>query len=186
MITEITNMVALANGRMLQQYQNSPGPVAYQSLLIEPLQEAERQAFLLMWAYSVANATGQLLSWIGKLHGEPRPLSGSAATDDNAYRVLIYARIAANTSHGTIPDLYNLLGLLQLQDDRIYEDAPAHVTINFVNNAPVLTCNCVSSIIKAAKLAVTVSITEHTETPFGYEGDANAWGYDIGELGENI
>lgn len=185
MILEITDMAEQAKNRMLQQYQHSPGPTAYQALLIAPLQEAERQAWLLMWSYSVANAQGQLLSWVGKLHGEPRPLSGVAATDDDAYRVLIYARIAANVSHGTLVDIYNILGALQLGEPRVYEDARAHATINFINNSLTLTCGCVSHIIKGAKPPVTVDYTEHSEIPAGFEGDTEAFGLDIGELGEN-
>lgn len=184
-IPEITTYADDAVGRMLQQFQYSPGPEEMLRLLVEPLQEAERQAHVLMWAYSVGNATGQLLSWIGKLHGEPRPTSGMAASDDNSYRVLIYARIAANTSHGTLPDLYNLLRALQLIDVRIYEDARAHLTINYINNSLTLTCNCVSHIIKSAKLPVTISVVQHSASPFGFEGDATAFGFDVGEYGES-
>lgn len=146
-------------------------------------QAFEDIAYPMIEAMYIANATGKTLEMIGENIGQPRPTYGPAADDDNAYRVLIYAKIAANTSYGTIPDIYNVLGSLGLGSVRVFDVYPASITVNYIPNNLTLTCACVRHILVPATPPIGMDITEHSETPFGFEGDPTAFGFGVGEIG---
>jgi hypothetical protein len=177
---------AQAFARLLQQFQDEGNFGQLVAKLASRAQGIEDVLHTLIEGRYLANAFGETLNQIGSLVGQPRPLQGLAATDDNAYRVLIYGRIAANISHGTIPDLLNLLGALQARRPRIFEipDEPS-ITLNFINGSSTLTCGCVRSILTQAKASVALDITQHDELAFAFEGDASGAGFDAGKIGAN-
>lgn len=156
-------------------------------VFLQRYQGVEDTAYSLIQGRYLSDATGFTLEQIGLKVGQPRPKIGAAATNDNAYRILIYAKIAENISYGTLPDLYNILGSLQLERVKIFPVYPASLTINFISNSLTLTCGCIRAIIARATPPVTaIDITQHSAHPFGFEGDNSAFGFDDGEIGEGV
>ncbi len=146
-------------------------------------QGLEDVAYSLIDGRMLQFATGATLDAIGAKVGQTR-LPGQA---DAVYRVAIYGKIAENISYGTLPDLYNILRSLQLTRVKIFPVYPASLTVNFVSNSLVLTCACIGSILRRATPPVTIiDITQHSENPFGFEGNIRAAGFDAGELGEGV
>jgi hypothetical protein len=113
----------------------------------------------------------------------PRPPIGLAATDDNEYRPLIWAKIAANNSYGLVDDLYNVMGALELTDERLYQVYPASITVNFQPSDVIRDWLQLRPILSAAKAPVSLDICAHTATPFGFLGDDSAFGFGVGEIG---
>lgn len=72
-----------------------------------PLQKAEHAAVQLMIYRTVDTAFGELLNQFGKLVGQPR-----RDLDDDDYRRYIRARIKANRSRGTGPDILAIARLV--------------------------------------------------------------------------
>lgn len=128
----------------------------------------------------IANATGEALQSIGSDVGVT-----ALYTDDNTYRVFVYAKIAENRSNGTRTDLYNILSLLGLGDIKIYDVYPAALTVNYTPNTLTMTCACIRSILESASDPIELDIVQHSGTPFGFLGDSGAFGFGVGELGES-
>jgi hypothetical protein len=125
------------------------------------------------------------LNLIGEMVGIPRPLSGEASTDDNKYRALVKAKIAQNRSHGTITDVYNILGLLGA-NKIIARDVP-HASLKLqISGDLLLSLSEIITIIKGATAPISLEITEFTSTPFGFLEDPTAYGFGVGELGDSI
>jgi hypothetical protein len=146
-------------------------------------QGLEDVAYSLIEGRQLPFATDATLDQIGAKVGQLR----APGQTDAVYRVAIYGKIAENISYGTLPDLYNILGALELTRVKIYPTYPAGLTVNFVSNSLVLTCACIGAILRRATPPVTIiDITQHSENPFGFEGDITASGFDAGELGEGV
>ena len=155
--------------------------------IAERYQTLENELFGLIAGRQLANAAGFTLDQIGKLNGVERPVYGAAATDDNAYRVLIYGQIAGNISYGTAPDLYNILGALQFTEVRLLPVYPASYTVSYKVNPTVaeyLTPSVVRGILVKASHPIDFDITAHNGEPFGFEGNLTTFGFDVGKLGD--
>jgi len=181
-LTQITDHGGAARLRLYDQHQC--GDFAD---LIEAragrFQALETGAYDLIGARYLSVAADQLLSDIGAIVGEPRPTTGSEATDDDLYRVRIYARIAINISEGRAIDVYGLVTVLGGGSPRIMDNYPAGAVINYTYSSVINDCACIREILEEATASVSLDITEHTDTPFGFAGDASALGFGAGNIG---
>lgn len=182
-LTKITDHATAASGRLLQQFQTGGQLQQLVEVIGGRYQSIEDAAYAMIAARYLTDADGATLEHIGDKVGASRPTYGPASTSDDAYRVLIYGKIAELVSYGTIPDLYNLLRALELTNVRIFQIYPASLTINFINNSLTLSCGCIRSILEAATPPVALDISMHGPEPFGFEGDSEAYGFDAGDLG---
>lgn len=108
--------------RLPQQYRDDPQTAVQKlvaALLSEcaPLEAAQQQ---LLRDCTVDNATGKTLTVIGEFVGRPR----NGVSDDEAYRRLVRAQIAANDSDGLIEQLIAIASLV------IYDPAARYVVNN--------------------------------------------------------
>lgn len=104
-----TKVTASGLARLLSQFQGKPRLTALLSAFLDECQEVEDALYDVYYQRALQNgvAVGDLLAKLGKIVGQ-----GSEGLSDAIYRTLIQARIAANRSRGTKPDLLNMLTLL--------------------------------------------------------------------------
>lgn len=130
--TEITNHVAQALARLMQQYKGAPNLEAILTALIVQIQDLEDAIFDLDEGRQLYNGTtypaiGAQLDGIGDLVGAPR----SGLTDEE-YLFLILGTIAKNTSDTTISAVQNVIQFLfQPEGFHLYEVFPAAVGFDF-------------------------------------------------------
>jgi len=144
-------------------------------------QVLEDQLQIILTARYIANATGETLRNIGADLGVTQ-----SSTNDDTYRIFVYARIGENRSSGSREDVYNVLSLLGLTQIRMYDNYPATVTLNYIPNSITIGCDCIKAILAASSLQVEYDITAHGSTPFGFEGDSTAFGFGVGEIGSAV
>jgi|SRR3989344_2371633 len=181
-ITEITTIVEDGSKRPLAKLQKATKFMAVLQAFLAELQELETAIIATISARYIANAIGWQLDQTGKLVGRPRPAYGPAVTDDNAYRALVYAQIAANTSSGMESNVLGLLGALQTGDPHVYDVYPAAIVINY-QPTPLINSADMRDILMQTKAPVAMDISEHTDQPFGFLGDGGAFGFDEGQIG---
>ena len=184
-LEQITTHEADGFDRLKQDFKDKGNFKDLIGVLTARTQAFEDIAFPMIQSMYIANATGSTLDSIGENVGRTRPVFGDAATDDDVYRVLIYAQIAANTSVGRISDFYNILGALGLSNTKVYQVFPAALTVNYTPNTLTMTCACIRSILESASHPIELDIVQHSGTPFGFLGDSGAFGFGVGELGES-
>jgi hypothetical protein len=125
-------------------------------------------------------ATGWALEQIGTLVGQAR----AANLSDDYYRILVIAQICANVSNGTLSELYNILRSLELTNVDIWEVYPASLTVNYTPNT-LITPAQIRTVLERATHPISFDITAiQDSTPFGFEGDFEGFGLDIGTLGD--
>lgn len=100
MLTEITDYVARARARVLQQYREKTVLMALVGELALAAQAIETSLFDVIEQTTIGTSTGAWLDRLGALVGEERGGEG-----DVLYRRYIRARVQANTSEGTFEDL---------------------------------------------------------------------------------
>lgn len=180
-----TDHVSEGISRVISRYRRHPRYITILTGLLNQVQELENAITPLIETFYLINATDWALDQWGIRVGIPRSTLGKISDDD--YRVRIYGKIAENISHGTEFDLANLLGAMGQQQIKIWDVTnPAGMTVNFVNNRLVLSCNCIRFILGRASFAVPLDIVMHEEGAFGLAGDLTAKGLDIGKIGESI
>lgn len=129
-------------------------------------------------------ATDKSLELIGERSGQPRPLSGEASTDDDMYRILIRAKIAANVSIGNFPDIAAVLEALECPYIYIRDLYPAGMLITYSDDLNLLSIAEIKALLVLAKTPVSLVVTRsHSSTPFGFAGNSRASGFDAGKLG---
>lgn len=185
-LTQITDHAEAGFNRLLNQFRDGGNFGEMVQAFSGRFQGLEDALFSLIAGRYLANATGETLSQIGDLVGEPRPIYGPAVDSDSDYRVLIYGRIAANTSQGRLEDLVRILGALNCTAIKIYQVYPASITVNFIGNELLNGTERVRDILTLAKAQVSMDITNQTESAFGFLGDLTAYGFGSGEIGEGI
>lgn len=184
-LTERTNVKEIGLKLPLSQFKKkAPNFMALLGIFFDELQLAETAITQGVTKRYIANAEGWALEQWGNLVGMPRPLTGTASTSDPAYRVLVLGQIAANISYGTLPDLYAIMGALQLTQVKIFDLYPASITVNFLGNSIITDTSWVRDILERATHPIQFDITRHTETPLGLAGDLSGYGIGIGEIGE--
>jgi len=147
MLAEILTYVGDVRRRLLEQYRDSVTIAGLIEVAAAQAQELESQLWLMILQTSIGYygptpptpddifvtqtpATGIWLDWLGARVGEPR----NGQLDGN-YAVQIHARVLANRSSGTIPELYQvvfyaLFGGVPLTDFSIVESYPAGLVID--------------------------------------------------------
>lgn len=163
---------------LLHQFSSHGNAHEFVRAFLSEVQDIENATVPLIAASYLENAQDWTLDQIGKLVGVERGIK----TNDE-YRVFIYAQIAANTSYGTLNDVYNILGALGLGDVKAKNVYPASITVNYIPNNLTLTCACIRMILESATLPIAMDITSHGGTGFGFMGDTSAYGFGVGELG---
>lgn len=107
-VTKITDFLAQAKSRLLEQYKNKPNIENVLSIYSEQFDALETAFFQIDVARFVPTAIGVQLDQIGEIVGQPR----NGITDDDRYRVLIYARIGINISEGEIERIIDVFKLI--------------------------------------------------------------------------
>lgn len=151
------------------------------SIGFQRIQGLEDAAYPLIADTYLANAEGATLDKWGETVGEPRPVSGEAATDDSAYLALIYARIIANTSYGTTPDVQNILQMLQAEGLVVRDVYPAAIEVAYTGD-PLIGGDAIRTMLERATAPIEIGLTSYTSRPFGFAGRRNNYGFGQGEL----
>lgn len=179
---KITDHQSEAESRLLFQFRKNSNVKDLITISGERTQGIEDVLFDIYSKRFLENAEGFLLDWIGTMSGLPRPVTGEAATDDDKYRILIYAWIAAKTSHSTRPDIVNILQILKADFIYIRDLYPAGVIISY-SGITLLTVEELKNIIIKATAPISLDITRSSVTPFGFKGNPRARGFGVGQLG---
>lgn len=167
---------------ILSQYKDKPNFDSFIQTFANAFQELETAIFQVL-NLSLNNATGKTLDKFGERVNMPRPLTGSASTDDEKYRALIYAKIGVNRSNGTWTDIINILKLLEASNLILKNLKSKAIQINYTG-IDILNEDEVYNIIKSATNPISLNISSYHEiTPFGFNGDSSAFGFGEGILG---
>jgi len=161
-LSEITTIVADGQARQLAQFKDSNVQTVL-GIFLAQVQELETVIVQGLTKTYLANATGWMLEQWGAIVGEPRPAYGDAATDDDIYRGLIYARIAINNSLGTLPDVYKILRLLQASQPKVREIYPATDQVEYTGT-PFISGEQIRAVLELATAPIAFNITEYPET----------------------
>lgn len=127
-------------------------------------------------------ATGANLEELGAIVGQDRE-----GFSDFIYRTLIKAKTAANRSKGTTENLIDTALILRsgVTTDIVYTELfPAAVQIDFLNSLETIQHQAlIAELLFLTKLSgVRLVVTFSTPTPFGFDGDPDAFGFETGEF----
>jgi hypothetical protein len=168
-------------GRLYTQFRNKVTWTKWVALIAKQAQDMEDAAQTLFSLLDITNAVGLGLDLIGRIVGQPR--LGFA---DPTYRLLLYARIAANKSDGSPEDLYVVLeALLGATIGLIYEGSIGAKEFAMRVKSPITRIQAIigAGLLRDATEAGSKAILEWQENPtsvsFVYDGTA-AQGYDAG------
>lgn len=109
---------------ILGQYESTPRLKSALSALLTQVQSLEDLAYAVLVGRSVYTAIGDQLDVLGKLVGQPR-----GELVDDAYRVFVLGRIAANRSDAKLPTLIDILELLEVPAPILIARGPCEITI---------------------------------------------------------
>lgn len=187
-INQNTNILVDIIERNLDQFKELPNWTTLLTALATQLQELEDEAYNFISILDIKNKTGETLSRIGKLVGEPRPITGLASTDDTYYKLLIYARIAANSSYGRIGDIIAIIKALGGFGIYSQEIGANTRQLNYSGiNSNFLTPSQVLEIIKSGIPPHSINISSYESVDyFGFAGDTLAGGFGIGKIGSSL
>lgn len=152
-------------------------------------QELEDVAFLLLAQKILKTATDIHLENLGKLVGQPRPLTGIASTNDDSYRALIYAKIASNTSQSLRDDIISILKILGENLPRLKNLYPACLAIAYDKekiSTNFLIVKEVQNILENASAPISLEVKAKPDKPFGFLGNPKAYGFNEGKLSEGV
>ncbi|PIQ23667.1 hypothetical protein COW36_06585 [bacterium (Candidatus Blackallbacteria) CG17_big_fil_post_rev_8_21_14_2_50_48_46] len=182
-LVQITDHVDQGLARLKQQFQQEGTFKELIRVFLQRYQTVENALFSLLLGRFLAFAMGQMLDDIGTIVTLPRP---SILTPDDEYRVLLYGRIAALNSNGTLPNLLGILGTLGATNRRIYQNFPASLTINFTPSSVIREYTNIRTILETSSASVDLNICAHGDGAFGFSDDPTALGWDEGTIGEAI
>lgn len=184
-IIKIDNHVEQAKDRLLSQFRYSENINKLLEIWVNRIQNYENLLFDILEKTNLNNATGKILDLIGKNINLPRPVDGEASINDNAYKALIYAEIAKNTSNGTNADIENLLRILGATKIYLVDIPQASIQIN-INGVLLLSIEQIKKAIKKATASIEIELSSFTSLPFGFEGDNTGYGFGVGEIGSSV
>ena len=127
-------------------------------------------------------ATGTNLEKLGAIVGQDRE-----GFSDLIYRTLIKAKTAANRSKGTTENLIDTALILRngVITNIVYTELfPAAVQIDFLNSLETIQHqSLIADLLFLTKLSgVRLVVTFATPTPFGFDGDPDAFGFGVGQF----
>lgn len=168
---QVTDHVAKALARVTSRYQK-PKILALVAALTRPKQELENVLFVLLGAMNVDDATGDLLTKIGRIVGEER-----AGRSDAELRPAVRLRIRVNRSRGRsvdIVDISRLAAAVNATTPAYYEHYPAGWHVEIANLAGALEVAKLLGEAKAAGSGGHLVYTPDADQYFvwGYDGDA--------------
>lgn len=187
-ISYITDHATQAGNRVIDWFKGG----TFQEL-VEALagryQGLEDVVYPLIEAKYLANATGATLDGIGLLVGIARTVGQT----DDAYRVLIYAKIAANISEGRMPDIYNIMSTLQATNIKGFDMYPAAIHLQYGQSPIAPNCGCIRRILEGvddtnsgATAPIEIDLVQdisESGIPFGFAGTVGAGGFGVGSIG---
>lgn len=181
-VQQITDHEAQALARLASQFREKVNLEALVGILAGEVQELEDATYALILGRTLYHATGATLERWGDALNRPRPVSGAAATDDEAYRALLLGQVVANSSSGTPEDVLSLFRTLGATAARYGQPVPAAIAVTFsgdlVASDPVLL-----ELLKLATGPVAIDlVVSAPEGYFGFAADPDALGYGEGEL----
>lgn len=154
---------------------------SFASINFQRYQELETAGHAMIAARYLRNATGATLEKIGETVGEPRPVNGDASTSDTAYLALILARIIANTTYGTTPDVQNILQMLGAEGLSVRDVYPAAIEVAYTGD-PLIDGDAIRTMLEQATAPIEIGLTSYTASPFGFGGNNTNLGFGQGEL----
>lgn len=107
MVSYISNHVAQAVNRFIQQYKRMARMAAIMEALVNQIQDLEDVGVDMFTALSLDYAVGAQLDLIGRIVVQPRE-----GFDDDFYRILLKVKIGINNSSGEPSSIINTLQLL--------------------------------------------------------------------------
>jgi len=123
--TLITTHVDDAKDRLIRQYKQGSNAEDVAGALVTPIQQSENDLYELYSLDDIDVMVGTQLDMIGATIGQDR----QGFLDDD-YRILLKARIAINSSRGTLDDLLSIWNILNpSQTTEILEQFPAQIEL---------------------------------------------------------
>ena len=153
--------------------------------LNEQIQDLEDGLYGTILGRALPWAVGAQLDRLGAVVGQPRSVSGPDATDEDAYRALIYARVYINTSDGTPEVVYNLMRAIGATAAVIREPGNYSLSVQFTGTILLDDAALRSAIVQATP-PVSLQLTEFQDGPFGFVGTPGALGFGVGKLARAI
>lgn len=136
-----------------------------------------------IWSYTLDNANEKRLDLEGSNHNCPRPLTGLASTDDDAYRALIKATIIVSFSQSTMKDIYSLLRMLGASKIEAYRIPQQKVLKLQVSGNFIIELDEILKYLVNATSPIQIQIIKFTENyPFGFAGNSKARSFGVGKL----
>lgn len=149
-IEHVTNHKEQMLARLMYAFRNRPNITALLTVIASRYQGVEDALFQLVSERGIETGEGVQLDVIGKIVGQPR---GDSA-DDDAYRLRLKARMRANQSSGTGPDILDVFATLLAgySDLHLEQYFPASLVLSIENTAITeATAILYASFLEAAK-----------------------------------
>lgn len=106
-LAAVTDHVERGLARLIDQFKGRPRIEAWISSYLEEVQELSTAAWGVLVLRLIDDAEGEQLTVLGKIVGQPRTVA-----DDERFRVIVRARVAANGSSGRWNDILRVARLL--------------------------------------------------------------------------
>lgn len=152
----------------------------------DQVQDLEDAAYSLIMGRAIQYATGATLERIGDELNLPRPITGLAATDDGAYRALLFGQIVVHTSHGEPESVLQLLRLLGATAVVLREVYPAAIDLDYTGDLLTTDPDTIR-LLEQATAPVRLMVSQRPAgSPFGFDGDPEALGFGQGEFQRGI
>lgn len=164
-LAHTTTHVADGLARLTQRWRGLPAVEALLSSHLVEVQEIEDALWSIL-ALTLETATGAHLDQIGALLGEPRVTLG-----DTKYQLVMQARILANRSSGTLPELAEILRLFAGVGYTLDEVFPAGVLATLENFSSTLPSERMGSVLRravAGGVGMQLVVPASTEVPFRF------------------
>ncbi len=159
-LSKKTTHVAEGLDSLVEQFRRQPKILAFLTSFLNQIQDAENAAFELIDERTLATAVGVQLDGLGSIIG----LARGGLTDDQ-YRLRLQAQILVNRSSGTIPQLLEIIALLDPGVLTLTESFPAAFIMQVLNitQAPAT----IAALIAAARAAGVRGILHYSNVPTG-------------------
>lgn len=139
--------------------------------------------FYQIWNINLDNAFGKILELEGSNHNCPRPKTGLAATNDDAYKSLIKATIIKTFSTGTKQDVYNLLRELGASKIEAYRIPQPKVLKLQISGNFIIQLDEILKYLIDATAPIQIQLIKFPENyPFGFAGNSKARSFGVGKL----
>jgi len=184
-ITKINSYYEIGKNLLLEEMKGQPVILKRLEIFCSQLQEIEDICFDLLENHNIKKATNKSLDFFGDSVGQPRPITGLPAINDNAYRAVIFAKIFENISNGTSVEIDNILRLLGAE--RIYhrDTYPAAITLNFAGDMLLPPSEIKKALINAT-LPIEIDCVQVFSGSFGFSGNPDARGFGVGIFATSI